>query len=229
MKVTPLDLRQQRFSTAMRGFDRDEVTGFLAEVVKRRSPDDDCAVLHRGQQDRNRQLVRPAANARPSLRACSAAKTARPTAGLSWRPACTTSGPTTRAWNDYAGFWPQPIQWIGVALGARPVAALEPYLGSFGHLVALRSGDLAYLHVHPQGDSPGGSTTRSPKVSFLAAAPSAGLYRLHLDFQHEGIVHSAHFTVRAVSAMERSAVFMVPMMRTFAGMPNCRPPASVIR
>ena len=33
MKVTPLDLRQQRFSTAMRGFDRDEVTGFLAEVA----------------------------------------------------------------------------------------------------------------------------------------------------------------------------------------------------
>jgi cell division initiation protein len=33
MKVTPLDLRQQRFSSAMRGFDRDEVTGFLAEVA----------------------------------------------------------------------------------------------------------------------------------------------------------------------------------------------------
>ena len=33
MKVTPLDLRQQRFSTALRGFDRDEVTGFLAEVA----------------------------------------------------------------------------------------------------------------------------------------------------------------------------------------------------
>jgi cell division initiation protein len=33
MKVTPLDLRQQRFKTAMRGFEKDEVLAFLAEVA----------------------------------------------------------------------------------------------------------------------------------------------------------------------------------------------------
>jgi cell division initiation protein len=33
MKVTPLDLRQQKFRGAMRGFDRDEVTAFLNEVA----------------------------------------------------------------------------------------------------------------------------------------------------------------------------------------------------
>jgi cell division initiation protein len=33
MKVTPLDLRQQRFNTAMRGYDRAEVNGFLAEAA----------------------------------------------------------------------------------------------------------------------------------------------------------------------------------------------------
>ncbi len=33
MKVTPLDLRQQRFKTAVRGFDRNEVVAFLAEVA----------------------------------------------------------------------------------------------------------------------------------------------------------------------------------------------------
>jgi len=33
MKVTPLDLRQQRFNTVMRGFDRGEVTAFLNEVA----------------------------------------------------------------------------------------------------------------------------------------------------------------------------------------------------
>ncbi len=32
MKVTPLDLRQQRFSTVMRGFDRGEVSAFLSEA-----------------------------------------------------------------------------------------------------------------------------------------------------------------------------------------------------
>jgi cell division initiation protein len=33
MKVTPLDLRQQRFKSVMRGFDKDEVAQFLGEVA----------------------------------------------------------------------------------------------------------------------------------------------------------------------------------------------------
>jgi cell division initiation protein len=33
MNVTPLDLRQQQFRSSMRGYDRDEVTAFLAEVA----------------------------------------------------------------------------------------------------------------------------------------------------------------------------------------------------
>ena len=33
MKVTPLDLRQQRFKTVMRGYDRGEVQAFLLEVA----------------------------------------------------------------------------------------------------------------------------------------------------------------------------------------------------
>jgi cell division initiation protein len=33
MKVTPLDLRQQRFRSAVRGFDRNEVTAFLTELA----------------------------------------------------------------------------------------------------------------------------------------------------------------------------------------------------
>ena len=37
MKVTPLDLRQQRFNTVMRGYDRGEVTAFLNEVADEES------------------------------------------------------------------------------------------------------------------------------------------------------------------------------------------------
>ncbi|MFF6997961.1 hypothetical protein ACFY93_23785 [Streptomyces sp. NPDC008313] len=85
---------------------------------------------------------------------------------------------------------------LTVSRDGRPVTDLEPYLGAYGHLVALRSGDLAYLHVHPHGE-PGDGTTRSgPGVSFTATAPSAGTYRLFLDFQHRGTVRTAAFTVR---------------------------------
>ncbi|WP_422738012.1 hypothetical protein ACN263_01350 [Micromonospora sp. WMMD729] len=79
----------------------------------------------------------------------------------------------------------------------RPVTDLEPYLGAYGHLVALRRGDLAYLHVHPDGTPGDGRTPPGPAVTFHAEVPSAGIYRLYLDFRHGGRVHTAEFTVVA--------------------------------
>ncbi|WP_128429991.1 hypothetical protein [Streptomyces cyaneus] len=89
---------------------------------------------------------------------------------------------------------------LKVSRNGRPVTDLQPYLGAYGHLVALRSGDLAYLHVHPHGESGDGRTEPGPDISFTATAPSSGTYRLFLDFKHEGEVHTAAFTVRAGGA-----------------------------
>lgn len=86
---------------------------------------------------------------------------------------------------------------LAVSKDGRPVADLQPYLGAYGHLVALRAGDLAYLHVHPNGEPGDGSTEAGPEVSFTATAPSSGTYRLFLDFKHDGTVRTAAFTVRA--------------------------------
>ncbi|MFF7640118.1 hypothetical protein [Streptomyces canus] len=86
---------------------------------------------------------------------------------------------------------------LTVSRGGRPVTDLQPYLGAYGHLVALRSGDLAYLHVHPNGEPGHGTTAAGPDISFTATAPSSGIYRLFLDFKHEGTVHTAAFTVSA--------------------------------
>ncbi|MER6155349.1 hypothetical protein ABT147_07345 [Streptomyces sp. NPDC001868] len=86
---------------------------------------------------------------------------------------------------------------LKVSRDGGPVTDLQPYLGAYGHLVALRSGDLAYLHVHPNGEPGDGKTRPGPDISFTATAPSAGTYRLFLDFKHEGKVHTAAFTVRA--------------------------------
>jgi hypothetical protein len=80
---------------------------------------------------------------------------------------------------------------FAVTRGGRPVSALEPYLGARGHLVALRQGDLAYLHVHPEeeGDAAGA-------ISFAADFLTPGSYRLFLQFRAGGAVHTATFTVR---------------------------------
>ena len=81
---------------------------------------------------------------------------------------------------------------LTVSRDGTPVADLEPYLGAYGHLVALRDGDLAYLHVHPHE-----SATPGPDIRFTAEVPSAGRYRLFLDFRHGGQVRTATFDVTA--------------------------------
>ncbi|MGW0172810.1 hypothetical protein ACWDUM_03090 [Rhodococcus sp. NPDC003322] len=86
---------------------------------------------------------------------------------------------------------------LAVTRDGGPVTDLQPYLGAYGHLVALRTGDLAYLHVHPQGAPGDGVTAPGPDVVFHAQAPSPGTYRLFLDFQHENTVRTAEFTVEA--------------------------------
>ncbi|GGP77684.1 hypothetical protein [Saccharothrix coeruleofusca] len=78
---------------------------------------------------------------------------------------------------------------LTVAKDGGPVTDLEPYLGSYGHLVVLREGDLGYLHVHP------GQGAAGPEIPFGVEVPTAGTYRLFLDFQHAGVVRTAEFTV----------------------------------
>jgi hypothetical protein len=82
-----------------------------------------------------------------------------------------------------------------VTKDGRDVTDLQPYLGAYGHLVALRGGDLGYLHVHPDGEPGDGRTSAGPAVPFFAEVPSAGTYRLFLDFRHGGVVRTAEFTV----------------------------------
>ena len=71
-----------------------------------------------------------------------------------------------------------------VTRDGEPVA-IQDYLGAKGHLVALRQGDLAFLHVHPDENS----------LKFMATFPTAGSYRLFLQFKtDDGRLHTAAFT-----------------------------------
>lgn len=93
---------------------------------------------------------------------------------------------------------------FAVTRGGTEVDDLGPYLGAKGHLVALREGDLAFLHVHPEeadgehahGGHPGATEEPSGnEIAFAATFPTAGHYRLYLQFKHEGAVRTAQFTV----------------------------------
>ena len=88
---------------------------------------------------------------------------------------------------------------LNIAKDGEPVTDLQPYLAAYGHLVALRAGDLAYLHVHPDGEPGDGRTKPGPGITFHAAFPSEGSYRLYLDFKHGDVVRTAEFTVEAAA------------------------------
>ena len=94
-----------------------------------------------------------------------------------------------------------------VARGGQSVE-LQDYLAAKGHLVAVREGDLAYVHTHPIGGGgahggahaghggahAGHGAPPSGLVPFETAFPGGGRYRLFFQFKHEGRVHTAAFT-----------------------------------
>jgi len=88
---------------------------------------------------------------------------------------------------------------VTVRRDGEPVTDLQPYLGALGHLVTIRDGDLAYLHVHPLDpvDGPGG-----PSVRFAVDVPSAGTYGLFFDFSHGGVVHTASVIADATATAD---------------------------
>lgn len=82
---------------------------------------------------------------------------------------------------------PVHVQFEVAEQGRSVTAELQPYLGALGHLVAIREDDLKYLHTHPDGSAP----------AFHVEYPTAGNYRVFLQFRHRGRVHTAAFTVAA--------------------------------
>ncbi|MEV4828429.1 copper resistance protein CopC [Micromonospora sp. NPDC049257] len=86
-----------------------------------------------------------------------------------------------------------PTVGVTVPLSFRPdgvePSRLERYLGAYGHLVVVREGDLGYVHVHPEPELVDGT------VRFWLTAPSTGRYRAFFDFQVDGQVHTAQYTL----------------------------------
>ncbi len=70
-----------------------------------------------------------------------------------------------------------------------PAGDLQPYLGSFGHLVALHAPELAYSHVHPIS-----ADRASGAITFNTELGERGTYRLFLQFQTQDRVHTVAFT-----------------------------------
>ncbi len=83
---------------------------------------------------------------------------------------------------------------VSIAKDGKPVTDLEPYLETYAHLTAFHAGDLAMAHLHPEG---GTATTPNggPDLEFEATLPKAGQWRMFLQFQTGGTLHTAAVTL----------------------------------
>ncbi|MFF3071779.1 hypothetical protein [Kitasatospora sp. NPDC057936] len=80
-----------------------------------------------------------------------------------------------------------------VSQAGRPVTDLQPYLDSYAHLTAFHEGDQALAHLHPantvNGDHGG------PTLTFQALLAEPGNWRVFLQFQTAGQLHTAELTL----------------------------------
>lgn len=70
-----------------------------------------------------------------------------------------------------------------------PAEGLEPYLGAWGHMLAVSEDLIDLLHMHPFLADGG------PSVQFNVLFPRPGLYRIWTQFQRKGVVDTVAFTI----------------------------------
>ncbi|PBC75612.1 hypothetical protein BX265_0282 [Streptomyces sp. TLI_235] len=87
-----------------------------------------------------------------------------------------------------------PLTVTVTAPDGRPVTDLQPYLGSYAHLSAFHEGDLALAHLHPI--TPVRAGGGGPTLTFHAMLAKPGNWRVHLQFQTAGQLHTAALTLR---------------------------------
>jgi hypothetical protein len=89
---------------------------------------------------------------------------------------------------------PMPLG-VSISKDGQPVRDLQPYLATYAHLTAFHAGDQAMAHMHPAG--PAATTdTGGPDLAFEATLPTPGDWRLFLQFQVGGVLHTAALTAK---------------------------------
>ncbi|MFC9325855.1 hypothetical protein [Kitasatospora sp. NPDC057015] len=81
-----------------------------------------------------------------------------------------------------------------VSRDGKPVTDLQPYLESYAHLTAFHAGDQAFAHLHPEAGVSGAAG--GPTLPFHAELPAPGAWRLFVQFQTAGTLHTATVDLR---------------------------------
>ena len=79
---------------------------------------------------------------------------------------------------------------INITKAGQPVTDLANYLGALGHVVVISEDTEQYLHVHPNEQA-----DKGPSIGFNTNFEKPGLYRVFLQFNHAGRIHTGDFTI----------------------------------
>ncbi|MFF2386825.1 hypothetical protein [Streptomyces sp. NPDC058108] len=82
---------------------------------------------------------------------------------------------------------------VTVSKDGRPVTDLQPYLDTYAHLTAFHEGTQEFAHLHPTTEVTG--DRGGPDLAFHAELPTAGNWRLFLQFRTGGKLHTAALTL----------------------------------
>ena len=107
-------------------------------------------------------------------------------------PSTTIDGYTVALDGALAAGREAPLR-ITITKNGQPVTDLRPYLDTYAHVTAIHQGDLAFAHLHPDdavsGDHGG------PTLTVHAQLPERGNYRMFIQFETDGALHTAAITV----------------------------------
>jgi hypothetical protein len=78
----------------------------------------------------------------------------------------------------------------------RPGKGLEPYIGAWGHLLAVSQDLVDAIHTHPAfGDEPPLDAGDSKRIQFNLIFPRESIYRVWVQFQRDGVVNTVAFNI----------------------------------
>jgi hypothetical protein len=84
---------------------------------------------------------------------------------------------------------------IMITRDGKAVTDLQPYLDTYAHVTAIHAGDLAFAHLHPSGTANGNHG--GPSLTVNADLAESGIYRVFIQFQTAGTLHTAAVTITA--------------------------------
>ncbi len=114
-----------------------------------------------------------------------------------------------------------PDMTLKITKGGAEVKDLQPYLQSWAHVTGFRQSDLKVVHMHPnQGPGEDPNALGGPVLNLASLFKTAGKYRLFVQFQTAGTLHTAPVDVEVMEGKADGATTPAATPEPSSSMPG---------